>query len=52
MFFQEDKYKMSLKIPSLKAYVYVLSRLPGVCFFQRRTGGKKIAQTFLLQPEL
>ena len=36
----------------LKAEVYVLSRLPGVCFFQRRTRGKKIAQTFLLQPEL
>ena len=35
-----------------KAEVYVLSRLPGVRFFQRRTRGKKIAQTFLLQPEL
>ena len=35
-----------------KAEVYVLSQLPGVCFFQRRTRGKEIAQTFLLQPEL
>ena len=32
--------------------VYVLSRLPGVCFFQRWTRGTKIAQSFLLQPEL
>ena len=27
--------------------VYVLSRLPGFCFFQRWTQGKKIAQSFL-----
>ena len=30
----------------------VLSLLPGVCFFQRWTRGKKVAQSFLLQPEL
>ena len=36
---------------SLKILVYVLSRVPGVCFFQRWTRGKKTAQSFLLQPE-
>ena len=30
----------------------VLSRIPGVCFFQRWTLGKKIAQIFIVQPEL
>ena len=31
----------------LQGQVYVLSRPPGVCFFQRWTRGKKIAQSFL-----
>ena len=46
IFFQEDKYKVSLKIPSLKAYVYVLSRLPGVCFFKDEPKARKSLKAF------
>ena len=39
----------NLRLQKITINNYVLSRPPGVCFFQR---GKKIAKSFLLQPEL
>ena len=45
--FTKTSIKVFLKILSLKAYVYVLSRPSGVCVLQRWTRGKKIAKSFL-----
>ena len=56
--FRKTSIKLSLKIlslPSLKLKFMFWNQfkpLPGVCFLQRRTRDKKIAQSFLFQPEL